>query len=104
VTRKGAALGYKNDEHEAEVYEILIGNQNQLRWVRTSGRLNLGNLGGAKPVEGGHENDGTPLYVVRADYKGSSQPGKASEKLDAAFIPYANDEVKVKDYEVLCYA
>lgn len=52
-----------------------------LVWVNTHGKLNLASLG-KRPVEGGRENDGTPLFVAKAPYKGAVHPGKASEKLD----------------------
>lgn len=52
-----------------------------LRWVPASGRLNVNSLG-YRPVEGGRENDGTPLYIAQAPHKGVVHPGKASEKLD----------------------
>jgi hypothetical protein len=54
---------------------------NRLHWVSTSGRLNVGNLG-YRPVEGGHETDGTAIYIARGPYKDATHPGKASEKLD----------------------
>lgn len=66
-----------------------------LRWVNTSGHLNLAGLG-YRPVEGGRESDGTPIYVAKAPHKGAEHPGKASEKLDGAYIPYGNSEVRVK--------
>lgn len=58
-----------------------------LVWVNAHGKLNPDSLG-KRPVEGGRENDGTPLYVAKAPYKGAVHPGKASEKLngEAAWI------------------
>lgn len=64
-----------------DVYEVLVGNPNGLRWEPVTGRLNLQALR-YQPVEGGNENDGTPLYIVKAPYKGFTHPGKTSEKLD----------------------
>lgn len=54
---------------------------NGLRWVDASGRLNVSSLG-FRPVEGGREADGTPLYIAEAPHNGAVHPGKASEKLD----------------------
>jgi hypothetical protein len=102
VFKKGAVIGYKNDEIHLEAYEVLVGNMNRLRWVPTSGKLNAHGLG-YRPVEGGHENDGSALFIARAEHKGVRHPGKASEKLDGAYIPYGGKEVNVKNYEVLCY-
>lgn len=38
------------------------------------------------PVEGGHEEDGTPLWIAQADYEGGVYPGKAGPKLEGANI------------------
>ncbi|KAF7321501.1 Carbohydrate-binding module family 12 protein [Mycena kentingensis (nom. inval.)] len=103
VFKKGAVIGYENEEHHLDTYEILIGDMNGLRWVPAEGRLNVNNLG-YKPVEGGRENDGTPLYIAQAPHKDATHPGKASEKLDGAYIPFDGEEVCVRSYRVLCYA
>jgi len=52
-----------------------------LRWVSTANKINVNYLG-ATPVEGGYENDQTPLYVVKAEHKGAWHPGKASIKIN----------------------
>jgi hypothetical protein len=64
-------------------YEILVGEMRALRWVSTEGKFNLKSLG-CRPVEGGHEKDGTPVYIVRAQYKDASHPGKTTEELAGA--------------------
>ena len=64
-----------------EEFEVLVGDMNALRWVSTSGTLNVESLG-CRPVEGGHEKDGTPVYIARAPYKDVTHPGKASKKLN----------------------
>lgn len=85
-----------------------------LRWVFARGKLNVSALG-YKPVEGGHENDGTPLYIVQALYKDVVYPSKASEKLDGspnfkrnasyanpylgAYFPYGGTEKNVKVFQ-----
>lgn len=63
--QKGAVIGYSNDEIQIDTYEILLGNSNAVRWVDVMGDFNLQNLG-ARPVEGGRENDGQPLYIAQA--------------------------------------
>ncbi|KAJ7594728.1 carbohydrate-binding module family 12 protein [Mycena floridula] len=100
---KGAVIGYGHDEIHFDKYEILVGNMQGLRWEEIHGRLNVNNLG-YRPVDGGHEADGTILYIAEAEYHGAVHPGKASEKWDVAFIPYDGDEKEVKPYKVLCYA
>jgi hypothetical protein len=101
--QKGAVIGYSNEEIQLDTYEILIGDSNAVRWVDARGTFNLSSLGG-KPVEGGRENNGTPLYIAQAPIKGSVQPGKVREGLNGAFVPYGGEEHEVKEYRVLCYA
>ncbi|KAJ7928602.1 carbohydrate-binding module family 12 protein [Mycena leptocephala] len=91
--QKGAVIGYKHEEIQLGTYEILVGDMNGLRWVDASGHL-----------DGGREDDGTPLYIAEAPHNGAVHPGKASEKLDGAYIPYDGKEKCVKSYRVLCYA
>ena len=54
---------------------------NGLCWVPAHGKLNATSLG-HRPVEGGRENDGTPLHIAQAEYNGVYHPGKASANLD----------------------
>ncbi|KDR70428.1 hypothetical protein GALMADRAFT_884972 [Galerina marginata CBS 339.88] len=100
--KKGGVLGYKDDEVHVEEYEVLIGDMNRLKWVPASGRLNVNSLG-YRPVPAGHENDGTPLYIAEAPHKDAVHPGKVSEKLDGAYIPYDGGEKHIREYRVLCY-
>jgi len=85
-------------------FEVLIGSRSGVRWVKAKGTLEMSELNGARPVEGGREADGTPLFIAHAIYKGNTIPGKASSKLSGAFVPYDDDEKEVKEYEVLCFA
>ncbi|KAI0071721.1 carbohydrate-binding module family 12 protein [Panus rudis PR-1116 ss-1] len=101
--KKGGVLGYAHDEIHVDKYEVLLGDKRAVRWVDAHGRLNVQNLG-ARPVEGGRESDGTPLYIAQAHYHNAITPGKISERLNAAFIPYSGTEKEIKDYRVLCYA
>jgi hypothetical protein len=102
VFEKGGVIGYKDKEHAIDTYEILLGNMNQLKWVRTRGKLDLNSLG-AKPVEGGNENDGSPLFIAKAHHKGADHPGKASDRFKGAYIPYGGGEELIEEYDVLCY-
>jgi hypothetical protein len=99
---KGSVIGYADKEIEVDEYEVLVGDQNRLRWVSTSGKFKVEHLG-SRPVEGGHEANGTLVYIVRAPYKGATHPGKTSEELNGAYITYGGKEVPVKEYQVLCY-
>jgi hypothetical protein len=99
---KGGLIGYGDDEIEVDEFEVLVGDMSHLRWVSTSGRLNVASLG-YRPVEGGHEKNGTPVYIARAPHKEATQPGKVSEELDGAYITYGGKEKVIKEYQVLCY-
>lgn len=68
-------------------YEILLGDMRGLRWVSTANKINVNYLG-ATPVEGGYENDQTPLYVVKAEHKGAWHPGKASIKINGRWCHF----------------
>jgi hypothetical protein len=102
VFKKGGVLGYNNEEIHVEDYEVLIGDMSRLRWVPSSGRLNLSNLG-YRPVQAGQENDGTPIFIAEAPHKDAVHPGKVSEKMDGAYIPYDGKEKHIREYRVLCY-
>jgi len=104
--QKGAVIGYEDKEIQLDTYEILVGDNNKVKWVSVQGTLKIDALDG-KPVAGGKENDETPLYIAQAPYGDNDpidvHPGKVSEKLGGAFIPYGGTEKKVKEYRVLCY-
>jgi len=100
--QKGAVIGYLHQEIQIDTFEVLVGDMRGLRWQAFSGRLNVQALG-YKPVEGGIENDGTPLYIVKAPYNGFTHPGKTSEKLEGAYVPYGGTEKCINEYSVLCY-
>ncbi|EMD40103.1 carbohydrate-binding module family 12 protein [Gelatoporia subvermispora B] len=99
---KGAVIGYGHKEIQLPKYEVLCGDMRALQWVPSSGRVHLERLG-ARPVEGGHEADGTPLFVAQAETHDSIIPGKASEKLSGAFVTFRDTEKEVDEYRVLCY-
>lgn len=101
-SRRGAVISYGGKEVEVDKYEVLIGNQQAVRWVQQHGRLNVNSLGG-QPVEGGRDKDGSILYIAQAPYKGGVHPGKISEKLSGACIAYGDDEKLVDTYNVLVY-
>ncbi|KAF8651831.1 hypothetical protein AX14_008455 [Amanita brunnescens Koide BX004] len=97
-------MGVLGDKAElAYEYEILQFSPDQVRWVSTSGTLNPANLN-AKPVEGGHEENGVPLFIARANYNGGVHPGKAGPEIPGAQIAYGDNAVVIPQYEVLCYA
>ena len=72
-----------------------MGDSRATRWVDCEGRFDPESLG-ARPVEGGREADGTPLFIAQAHYNNAIVPGKCSTHLKAAFVPYANSEKECK--------
>ncbi|MDF1654051.1 MAG: DUF3421 domain-containing protein [Coxiellaceae bacterium] len=48
----------------------------------------------------GHEADGRALYLCRANYKGSQQPGKTWHGYDKCNIPFGGREIETTDYSV----
>ncbi|PAV18883.1 carbohydrate-binding module family 12 [Pyrrhoderma noxium] len=112
----GCVIGHSHEAIHIKYYEVLIGDSRGVRWVPCSGRFSFESLG-ARAVDGGHEDDGTPLAIARAHAKERSGllgiggggasglfPGKASPKLDGAYVTVGDKEVKVEEYEVLVYA
>ncbi|EJD03147.1 uncharacterized protein FOMMEDRAFT_168195 [Fomitiporia mediterranea MF3/22] len=112
----GAFFGFGHEAIHVKQYETLIGDSRGVRWVPMSGSFSFDRLG-ARAVEGGHEDDGTPLAIARAHAKEHSgfmgiggggekglYPGKASPKLNGAYVTVGDKEVQVDDYEVLVYA
>ncbi|KAF8520393.1 carbohydrate-binding module family 12 protein [Hysterangium stoloniferum] len=97
---KGAVIGYGHKEIQLDTYEILIGNLHAIKWVDTEGHLKPADLG-VQLVEGGREANGVLLFVAQAHHGNGVCPGKASEHLDGAFIPYGGTEERKKKYKVL---
>ncbi|THH30407.1 hypothetical protein EUX98_g3777 [Antrodiella citrinella] len=98
----GALVGYRGEEIPSATYEILVGDLRNLRWVNCYGRLDINQLGG-RPVEGGKEADGTPLFIIQTRFEGGVHPGKVSTKMEGAIISYGGREQLVQEYHVLCY-
>ena len=104
----GAWFGFGHEAIHVKQYEVLIGDPRAIRWVPVEGTFSFDKLG-ARPVEGGREDDGTPLVIARAHAKersgilgigGGGQeglfPGKASPKLSGAYVTVGDKEVKVE--------
>ncbi|KAI1794981.1 hypothetical protein LXA43DRAFT_971022 [Ganoderma leucocontextum] len=102
IFQKGGVIGYAHKEHHLAKYEVLVGDKRAVRWVDFRGRVELDKLPG-RPVEGGREANGTPLFIAQASHSGAIVPGKCGPKLSGAFVPYGNDEKEHKDFRILCY-
>ncbi|KAG8789657.1 hypothetical protein FRC12_013325 [Ceratobasidium sp. 428] len=101
--KKGAMFGYDGKEHETEVYEVLVADQSAVRWETASYPFYPRTFNGATLVEGGHEHDGSPLFLARAFYWGGTHPGKMSSYLKGADITFAGKEYVVNDFQVLVH-
>ncbi|KAI8922354.1 hypothetical protein DFJ77DRAFT_446289 [Powellomyces hirtus] len=99
--KDGAHIAYNGKQIEVPKYEILLGYESAVRWVDGQGPLK--NLVG-KPVEGGREPDGTPIYIGQGHLKNSVRPGKVGANYDGCLIAYDNDEEKERNYRYLVYA
>ncbi len=78
------------------MYHKNKGADDMITWVKASD----GNIPDGAFVAG-YEDDGNPLFVARAEYQGSLNPGKVRKQFGAANIPYNQLEVQVNPYEVL---
>ena len=54
-------------------------------------------------IKGGYDDDGSPLFIIRARYQGGMHLGKMNPASGKAYIPYGGQEVEVVAYEVLVY-
>ena len=54
-------------------------------------------------IASGHERNGEPLFICRANYEGGVHIGKIHHAFGACNIPYGGKEVQVSSYEVLVH-
>ena len=54
-------------------------------------------------IKGGYDDDGSPLFIIRARYQGGTHLGKMNPSSGKASIPYGGEEIEVVAYEVLVY-
>ncbi|KAJ2801178.1 hypothetical protein H4S07_005000, partial [Coemansia furcata] len=80
-------------------YQVLCGDASQLYWVKQDGQLSIK---GFKPVEGGHEDSGEPLYIAKTLTEGSQQLGKCAPHIKKGMsYPYGHKELTTENYMVL---
>jgi len=101
--RIGAVIGYGGKEIELDQYEVLVGDQDSVRWNGESGEINFQALSG-QPVEGGREANGQVLYIAQATYNGTTHPGKTNSGFRGAVISYGGREEIISNYNILVYA
>jgi hypothetical protein len=76
-------------------FEVLLGDTRAIRWVSFEGQLDLQQLG-ARPVEGGREANGAPLYIGRVRYHNGTHVAKIGEHLPAAHLAFGGTEVLIE--------
>jgi len=54
-----------------------------------------------RPVEGGLDSPGQPLFVIRAQYEGGLHPGKYNRSLESCYFAYGGREVSSESFEIL---
>ncbi|OUM66598.1 hypothetical protein PIROE2DRAFT_6124 [Piromyces sp. E2] len=90
-TTKKCSIGYGGEEYQLEVFEILTGDKNKLRWIEWN---SLKILGGYKFIESGIDSNGETLYVCMVSHSnGYDYFGKTSTSLKKA-----NYAVSGKEY------
>jgi hypothetical protein len=94
----GAVISYAGKEVQVPKYEVLMCDPSRVRWVDGSQFRQ-----GGRPVEGGREEDGTPLSIAQAFHEGGTHPGKFSDKLGRAYIPWGGKELGVDQFRILCF-
>ncbi|KAJ2508783.1 hypothetical protein IWW47_000430 [Coemansia sp. RSA 2052] len=99
----GFATGYGGRAQELNEYFVLCGDINRAQWIPAHGLAKQQREGPAL-VEGGHEADGEPLFIAKANVDNSQQLGKASRQLrNGMSYSYGPAERNEKDYMVLAY-
>jgi hypothetical protein len=119
VMQTGCAIPYHHKEIYLEEFEILVGNQNAVKWIEGSLPFISTNLrykneflvcGGVdKPGRSGldeifHKNDpieSLDLFIAQAVHEGGIHPGKVNR--DKMYISYNGVEIEKSDFKVLCY-
>ncbi|KAG8893211.1 hypothetical protein FRB99_002136, partial [Tulasnella sp. 403] len=89
---RGAALSWGGDEIPLATYEVLLGDPSAIRWEPAGAERN------ARPVEGGYEADGKPLWVAQARLGDKVLPGKTSGWTSGAHLASGGIEDVVFDY------
>ncbi|KAJ2055322.1 hypothetical protein IW146_005946 [Coemansia sp. RSA 922] len=101
IENGGCAIGFGHKEVNVREYQVLCGDASQLYWVKQDGPLSIK---GFKPVEGGHEDSGEPLYIAKTMTEGSQQLGKCAPHIKKGMsYPYGHKELTTENYMVLAY-
>lgn len=90
----GCNIGYGGAEIMIPDYEVLVHFDG--KWVKASG-------GDVPPnaVVGGHEGDGTPLYIGQVKYEGGKHIGKVRKEFGGCNFSWGGEEKCESEYRVL---
>ncbi|KAL0948489.1 hypothetical protein HGRIS_011056 [Hohenbuehelia grisea] len=102
----GCFIPYGDKEIEfKDGYEELTGPQDAITWIDASGRFSYDFVGDRVPFVAGHEENGTPLFIVQADlgsgrgvHCGKTSPG------ELALISYAGEQLMINNYRIMVLA
>ncbi|KAG6464773.1 hypothetical protein O3G_MSEX014719 [Manduca sexta] len=72
-----------------------------IEWIPTTPR-NAEYLSNRAVVAGYEGHDGSPLWIIRAPFKGDLLPGKLAVKHHAAYVAWGGNENAVQQIEVCC--
>ena len=90
----GCNIAWGGAEHGISEYEVLAKFDG--KWVKAEG----GHVP-AGAIQGGHEADGTPLYIGRVKYEGGKHIGKVRPAFGGCNFSYGGKELCEKTYKVL---
>jgi len=82
-----------------EKFEVLVADPNRVFWARTTNTNNPDN----NFVECGHEADGTPTYIIKADRDGVPYFGKTYKGASCGYYGFDDKEFKVQNFEILSF-
>ncbi|KAH7093950.1 hypothetical protein BKA62DRAFT_721735 [Auriculariales sp. MPI-PUGE-AT-0066] len=94
ISWSGSEIAHSGD------YALVAFDPQRMHWVPAP-RAEL--PAGARPVEGGHEEDGKPLYFALGLVNNGRVPGKAGRHLGGASVPYGGSEHLSEQAEILCW-
>eukprot|EP00842_Homolaphlyctis_polyrhiza_P002114 jgi/Hompol1/2903/HPOL_006262-RA len=95
----GGLIPFHGREIQVDVFEVLIGSPQSVRWMEASGIVNPAMF--SKLIEGGHENEGRATFIAQAQYSGGVHPAKAVPGSNGAYLSWGGREHLVNPYRML---
>ena len=91
----GCNVGWGGAEHTVSKYQTLV-PYSTINLTKASGGHVPSNA-----IKGGHESDGTPLYLCSGEHMGGTHPGKTRDGFAGCNIGWGGKEVAINPYEIL---